>query len=183
MFDGSQFNGDILQWNVSNVISMSVMFRRSKFNSDISKWNTSSVTTMNNMFYESEFKRAIPNWNVSNVIDLTDIFANCPFAQDISNWQLNAEVDVNELFKGNAHLLAVQLMSPLIVRLHLINSLVATDPVWAEAFEHVAPVAIGLGLTLDEHVLAIINMHTHLQTGVSLNLEVIESVGPLVFSN
>ena len=37
----SQFNGDISQWNVSNVTHMSEMFNKSKFNGDISKWNLS----------------------------------------------------------------------------------------------------------------------------------------------
>jgi len=36
MFSYSEFNGDISQWNVSNVTSMSCMFLNSKFNGDIS---------------------------------------------------------------------------------------------------------------------------------------------------
>jgi hypothetical protein len=36
MFEGSYFNGDISQWNVSNVTNMSCMFKDSLFNGDIS---------------------------------------------------------------------------------------------------------------------------------------------------
>ena len=38
MFEGSQFNGDISNWNVSNVGWMDGMFYNSNFNGDISKW-------------------------------------------------------------------------------------------------------------------------------------------------
>ena len=38
MFEKSQFNGDISNWDVSNVTNMSEMFYLSKFNGDISKW-------------------------------------------------------------------------------------------------------------------------------------------------
>ena len=45
------FNGDISQWNVSNVNDMSGMFLSAlSFNGDISKWDVSSVTNMDYMF-------------------------------------------------------------------------------------------------------------------------------------
>ena len=39
MFYGSKFNGDISQWDVSNVRDIGYMFFESNFNGDISKWN------------------------------------------------------------------------------------------------------------------------------------------------
>jgi surface protein len=42
MFFKSQFNGDISDWDVSNVQDMSYMFPDSQFNGDISRWNVSS---------------------------------------------------------------------------------------------------------------------------------------------
>jgi len=36
MFHSSKFNGDISNWNVSNVTDMNYMFYKSKFNGDIS---------------------------------------------------------------------------------------------------------------------------------------------------
>ena len=41
-----RFNGDISQWDVSNVKDMSNMFFASDFKGDISKWNVSNVTNM-----------------------------------------------------------------------------------------------------------------------------------------
>jgi len=38
MFNGSEFNGDISRWDVSNVKNMRGMFNRSHFNGDISDW-------------------------------------------------------------------------------------------------------------------------------------------------
>ena len=42
MFSDSVFNGDISNWDVSNVNGMSHMFARSKFNGNISNWNVSN---------------------------------------------------------------------------------------------------------------------------------------------
>jgi hypothetical protein len=44
MFNTSKFNGDIKQWDVSNVTNMKCMFIDSKFNGDISKWDVNKVT-------------------------------------------------------------------------------------------------------------------------------------------
>ena len=38
MFLASNFNGNISNWDVSNVTNMNYMFDDSKFNGDISKW-------------------------------------------------------------------------------------------------------------------------------------------------
>ena len=43
MFEYSEFNTDISNWNVSNVKDMNSMFYGSKFNGDISKWDASNV--------------------------------------------------------------------------------------------------------------------------------------------
>ena len=45
------FNGDISEWDVSNVVNMEAMFKDAKaFNRDISKWEVDKVTTMHAMF-------------------------------------------------------------------------------------------------------------------------------------
>ena len=55
MFDSSEFNGDISNWNVENVTDMRYMFEHSKFNGDISGWDVRNVTNMRAMFDGSEF--------------------------------------------------------------------------------------------------------------------------------
>jgi surface protein len=56
MFCNSIFNGDIGNWNVSNVIDMRSMFMDSKFNGDISSWNVSNVADYADIFFGCNIK-------------------------------------------------------------------------------------------------------------------------------
>ena len=59
------FNGNISNWDVSNVESMYMMFYNSKFtceNGDISNWNVSNVKDMNRMFLGSALEKNPPKW-------------------------------------------------------------------------------------------------------------------------
>ena len=67
MFYCSQFNGDISNWNVSNVENMNCMFMYSHFNKDISNWNVSNVKYMGDMFCESKFNVSFPMTEKVNV--------------------------------------------------------------------------------------------------------------------
>ena len=52
LFKDTNFNGDISEWNVSNVTNMRYMFSGCiSFNQDISSWDVSNVTNMRGMFY------------------------------------------------------------------------------------------------------------------------------------
>jgi surface protein len=64
MFHFSKFNGDISNWNVSNVESMRGMFEHSKFNRDISNWDVSVCCDMSWMFYECYIKKEYKPINV-----------------------------------------------------------------------------------------------------------------------
>jgi len=73
MFNGaSSFNGDISQWNTSNVTNMAFCFANG---TDFTcggatgiSWDTSNVTTMQQMFqYQNSFNCDIRTWNVGNV--------------------------------------------------------------------------------------------------------------------
>jgi surface protein len=85
--NSSQFNGDISQWDVSNVTNMVKMFYGSKFTGDISKWDVSNVLSMDQMFYDSKFTGDISNWNISNVITAQNMFSYNDNTCDISNWK------------------------------------------------------------------------------------------------
>ena len=76
LFEETDFNGDISEWDVSNVTNMRYMFYKCKeFNQDISQWNVSNVTSMNSMFYNCEsFNQDISNWDVSKVTDMYSLF-------------------------------------------------------------------------------------------------------------
>ena len=75
------FNGDISQWDVSNVKNMSWMFRNTDFNGDISKWNVSNVEEMRYMFCLSKFNQDISKWDVSKVKHYNQIFYSCPIEE------------------------------------------------------------------------------------------------------
>src|SRR5690606_19642589 len=79
-----KFNGNISQWNVSNVTNMGYMFYETNFNGDISKWDVSNVQKMEYMFNRSAFNGDISDWDTSNVINLIQIFSTD--AKNIPYW-------------------------------------------------------------------------------------------------
>ena len=88
LFKNSKFNGDISQWDVSRVKDMYGMFQNSKFNGDISKWNVHNVTRMEHMFEESEFNGDISKWNTSKVESMHNMFRRSKFHGDLSKWKI-----------------------------------------------------------------------------------------------
>ena len=88
----SEFDGDISEWNVSNVTDMKFMVDNCKYtgkNGDISDWDVSNVTLMTGMFYNSKYNGDISNWDVPNVKDMILMFYNSSFNGDISNWDVS----------------------------------------------------------------------------------------------
>ena len=90
--------GNISNWNVGNVINMSLMFADSSFNGNISNWNVKNVTNMNSMFADSSFNGNISNWNVGNVTNMGNLFYNSDFNQDISNWNVGKVTNMEYMF-------------------------------------------------------------------------------------
>ena len=100
MFYHSNFTGDISQWDVSNTTNMYNMFRDSIWNGDISNWDVSNVTDMKSMFDHSKFtgKYSINNWDVSNVTNMRYMFWSSQFDSDISNWKINKHCNTENMF-------------------------------------------------------------------------------------
>ena len=98
MFSHSTFNGNISNWDVSNVSNMNHMFSSSTFNGDISNWDVSNVSNMKRMFYYSSFNGDISNWDVSNVSDMSIMLAASPFNGDISNWDVSNVSNMSGMF-------------------------------------------------------------------------------------
>ena len=100
MFYYSNFTGDISKWDVSNVTNMHNMFRDSIWNGDISNWDVSNVTNMEQMFDHSKFtgKYSINNWDVSNVKNMKCMFWWAYFNSDISNWKINKNCNTESMF-------------------------------------------------------------------------------------
>ena len=71
-----KFNGDISQWNVSNVKNMDQMFEDAeKFNQPLNNWDVSNVRDMSYMFFrEKSFNQPLDKWDVSNVKYMKGMF-------------------------------------------------------------------------------------------------------------
>jgi surface protein len=89
MFAGSDFNQPLNDWDVRNVETFAMMFSGSAYNQDLSNWNVSGATDMSDMFSYSEFNQPIGNWDVSNVTNMACMFSYSIFNQDISNWDVS----------------------------------------------------------------------------------------------
>ena len=97
-YENSQFNGDISQWNTSNVTDMSDMFKYSQFNGDISGWNTSNVQAMSAMFYKSQFNGNISHWDTSHVQTMYAMFGHSQFNSSIGDWNVCEVKYMNYMF-------------------------------------------------------------------------------------
>ena len=95
------FNGDISQWDVSNVRYMREMFAESAFNRDISKWDVSNVEDMSGMFMYSDFNQDILKWNVSKVKNMEGMFLYSHFNQDISDWDISNVKNTKDMLTGS----------------------------------------------------------------------------------
>ena len=94
-------NGDIDNWDVSNVTNMKQMFwYANSFNQDIGKWDVSNVTGMTSMFdFAGDFNKDIGNWDVSMVTNMSSMFSSAQaFNQDIGNWDVSKVTDMEGMF-------------------------------------------------------------------------------------
>ncbi len=100
IFSYSKFNGDISNWDTSNVTSMILTFKNAfYFNSDISKWDVSNVINMSHIFSSAiSFNQPLNNWNVSKVTNMNGIFSNSNFNQDIGNWDVSNVTTMEYMF-------------------------------------------------------------------------------------
>ena len=85
-----EFNGDISEWDVSNVTDMVGTFNNSYFNGDLSSWKLDNVKDAQNLFSgNSKFNNpSICDWDVSNIKTCRDMFSNTKFEEDLSLWDM-----------------------------------------------------------------------------------------------
>ena len=102
MFRGCiSFNGDIGNWNTSQVTDMRLMFHYSyAFNQNIGNWDTSKVTSLDRMFYLAKvFDQPIGTWDTSQVTNMYQIFRHAyTFNQPIGNWDTSSVTSMQEMF-------------------------------------------------------------------------------------
>ncbi|MDI1324330.1 MAG: BspA family leucine-rich repeat surface protein [Algoriphagus sp.] len=97
-FDNSSFNQPIEQWDVSNVFEMRLMFRNSQFNQSLENWNVKNVRTMESMFDSTKFNKPIRSWDVGNVQNMFKMFSSSPFNQDIGSWDVGNVQNMAAMF-------------------------------------------------------------------------------------
>ena len=97
-FGANYFNGNLSNWDVSNVIDMSHMFEGSRFNGNLSNWDVSNVINMSHMFRWSDFDNDLSNWDVSNVIDMSHMFEGSRFNGNLSNWNIVNLTNTSNMF-------------------------------------------------------------------------------------
>ncbi len=109
MFLLTNFNGDIGDWDTSNITNMSHMFAYAvTFNQDIGDWNTANVTTMEGMFatydnYPAQFNQDISGWDVGNVTEFNAMFNGSRFDQNLASWDIGSATDMYDMF-GYSHM-------------------------------------------------------------------------------
>ena len=74
--NAASFNGNVSNWNVSNVITLfEAFYGATSFNQDISSWDVSSVRYMYKTFSDaSSFDQDISSWDLSSLEDMSQIF-------------------------------------------------------------------------------------------------------------
>ena len=60
------------------------MFAGSDFNGNLSNWDVSNVTDMTSMFEDTNYNKNISMWNVSNAKHYKNIFSNCPLEYKVN---------------------------------------------------------------------------------------------------
>jgi surface protein len=93
------FEGNITNWDVSNVTSMRLMFFNTTVNQPIGKWDVRNVKDMSFMFSESYFNQPIGDWDVSNVTNMFGMFERAwGFNQPIGNWDVSKVTNMRKMF-------------------------------------------------------------------------------------
>lgn len=105
MFAGATgFNGEIGDWDVSNVTTLESMFQGAvAFNKGIGSWNTAAVTNMANLFKgATAFNKNIGNWNTSLVTDMHGMFQQASsFSWALGSWTLHSSVNLTNMLDGS----------------------------------------------------------------------------------
>jgi len=100
-FMDSNFNGELNQWNTSNVDDMRSIFENNTaFNQLINSWDISKITDMSRMFYgATSFNSPLNDWDTSNVLNMNSVFKEATsFNHPLNNWDTSEVQNMSEMF-------------------------------------------------------------------------------------
>jgi len=104
LFLDADFNQNIVNWDVSNVVNMKWMFINTAFYQPIGVWDVSNVRSMKGMFQNSPFNQPIADWDVGKVTDMSWMFSNSSFNQPIGKWCVALIKSEPEMFSSGSRL-------------------------------------------------------------------------------
>ena len=105
LFMNCEYDIDVSNWDVSNVINMGCTFYNCNMftGKGLENWDVSNVTNMSAMFYYfKNFDCDLSNWNVSNVKDMSYMFTVCENfkGKGLENWDVSKVEDMKYMFGG-----------------------------------------------------------------------------------
>ncbi|MDY8138035.1 BspA family leucine-rich repeat surface protein [Aquimarina sp. 2201CG5-10] len=94
--------GEMNNWDITNVISLVSLFEGSTFNENINNWNVSGVQTMGNMFQDNTaFNQSLNLWRPENVSDFEHMFHGATsFNKPIGDWTMTDAAFFESMFEG-----------------------------------------------------------------------------------
>lgn len=104
--NAAAFNGDVENFNTSNVTSFGNMFNgATSFNKPINSWNVGNATVTSNMFLNaSSFNQTLDNWNVRKCTNMNGMFFGArDFNSSLNNWSPGLDsvgVDCGQMFRN-----------------------------------------------------------------------------------
>jgi surface protein len=96
----------INQWNMTNITSLTNMFRGSKAGTtnkgyfNLESWDVSNVISMANMFDSSNIVKGISTWNTSNLKVTCQMFQNSIVSDDLSGWDVSQMYRATNMFRN-----------------------------------------------------------------------------------
>lgn len=101
MFKGSDFKGDVSQWDISKVRDMSGMFENVKtLNSNFGTWNTKNMRRIDDMFKGTSFAGDLSNWNTNYLVSANGTFELAGDVKGIDKWNITSLRNMDRIFKG-----------------------------------------------------------------------------------
>ncbi|MGB0525816.1 MAG: BspA family leucine-rich repeat surface protein, partial [Flammeovirgaceae bacterium] len=95
--------GDFSNWDVSTIQNFAFCFNGSRYNQDISNWDVSNGTAFFGMFWNApRFNQDISGWEITSANNLGNMFLNAvDFDQNLGNWKLATVTNLSQMFSNS----------------------------------------------------------------------------------